>query len=208
MKEIFLIRHARQNITAFNEDVPLSKKGIEQAELLEKRLRNEKFDKFYSSALLRAVETADIINRPHSLDIERRAELNEIDYGVLTSLPLSVKEKEYREFFKALEKREEDIPFPGGENSEDVFRRTSIVFREIEESPYERILIVTHGGAMRATLCGLLHLPFSRRLVFSKHLENTGITKLLYDEESRLYYLETLNDHQHLLSRPELLREL
>ncbi len=207
MKEIYLIRHARQNITAFNLDVPLSEKGIKQAELLEKRLSGLELDKIYSSTLTRAIETADIINRKKKMEIERRSELNEIDYGELTSLPLSVKDNEYKEFFSKLERREEDIPFPKGENSESVFKRTSRVFREIEKSKYEHILIVTHGGAIRASLCGLLNLPFARRLIFSKHLENTSITKLLFDEKSRLYYLETLNDHQHLISRPELLRE-
>lgn len=208
MKEIYLIRHARQNITAFNEDVPLSNTGLRQAELLKERLKGEKFDKLYSSALKRAIETSDILNENWNMQIERRAELNEIDYGLLTSEPLSVKKGKYKAFFDELSMRLDDLPFPGGENSEMVYRRMKIVFDEIAQSDYRRILIVTHGGAMRAAVCGLLSLPFSKRLVFSKHLENTSITKLLYDEEKALYYLEVLNDHMHLIGHPELFREL
>ena len=208
MKEIYLVRHGRQDIRAFNEDVPLSPVGIRQAELLRDRLREEKYDKFYSSTLLRAVETADILNENWHMDIERRSELGEIDYGDLTHEPLSVKTGKYRDFFTALGKREEDIPFPGGENSEMVWNRAKVVFDEIARGPYERILIVCHGGMIRASLCGLLSLPFSKRLVFSKRLENTSMTKLLYDEESGLYYLEVLNDHQHLIGHRELFREL
>ncbi len=208
MKEIFLVRHARQDITAFNLDVPLSEKGHLQAELLKQRLKNESFDKLYSSTLIRAVETIDIVNENWKKPVERRAELNEIDYGRLTSEPLSVKETTYKDFFTRLEKREEDIPFPGGESSRMVWERAKVVFSEIEESPYKRILIVTHGGTIRSLLCGLLSLPFSKRLVFSKHLENTSMTKLLYDEERGLYYLEWLNDHRHLLGHPELFREM
>ncbi len=208
MKEIYLIRHARQNITAFNEDVPLSERGIRQAELLRDRLKDESFDKFYSSVLKRAVETADILNENLNMEIERRAELNEIDYGLLTSEPLSVKGGEYKPFFDELEKREKDIPFPGGENSEMAYRRMKRVFDEIARSNSSRILMVTHGGAMRAAICGLVGLPFSKRLSFSKHLENTSITRLLYDEGTKLYYLESLNDHMHLKGHPELFREL
>lgn len=207
MKEIYLIRHGRQDITAFNEDVPLSERGIKQALLLKERLKDEKYDKIYSSTLKRAMETVDIINENWHLDIERRKELGEIDYGVLTSLPLEVKEGEYKAFFSELEKRESDLPFPGGENSSDVWKRAQPVFREIENSSYSRILIVCHGGMIRATLLGLLSLPMTKRLIFSKHLENTSITKLLYDEKSNLYYLETLNDHAHLCGHSELLRE-
>lgn len=207
MKEIYLIRHGRQDIKAFNEDVPLSDKGIKQALLLKERLKNETYDKIYSSTLKRAAETADILNENWNLDIERRKELREIDYGELTSLPLSAKTGEYKAFFSKLEKRESDLPFPGGENSQDVWKRAEVVFKEIEKSPYKRILIVCHGGMIRATLLGLLALPMTKRLIFSKHLENTSITKLLYDECDNLYYLETLNDHAHLFGHDELLRE-
>lgn len=208
MKEIYLIRHGRQDIKAFNEDVPLSPAGIRQAELLRERLRDEHYDAFYSSTLRRAVETADILNENWHMDIRRKEALGEIDYGLLTSEPLSVKSGSYSAFFSRLEKRKEDLPFPGGENSEMVWLRVRPVFREIEESPSDRILVVCHGGMIRASLCGLLDLPFSKRLVFSKHLENTSITKLIYDEETKLYYLETLNDHQHLVGHRELFREL
>lgn len=207
MKEIYLIRHGRQDINAFNEDVPLSERGIKQALLLKERLKDESYDKIYSSTLKRAIETADIINENWHLDIERRKELGEIDYGELTSLPFSAKDGEYKAFFEKLEKRESDLPFPGGENSRDVWKRAEPVFREIEKSPERRILIVCHGGMIRATLLGLLSLPMSKRLIFSKHLENTSITKLLYDENNNLYYLETLNDHAHLWDHNELLRE-
>ncbi len=207
MKEIYLIRHGRQDIKAFNEDVPLSDKGRKQAYLLKEYLKDETADKLYSSTLQRALETAAIINENWHLDIEKREELKEIDYGELTSLPLSAKDGEYKTFFDELEKRESDLPFPGGEKSEEVWNRAKVVFREIEESPYEKIYIVCHGGMTRATLLGLLGLPFTKRLIFSKHLENTSITKLLYDEKSKLYYLETLNDHTHLKGHSELFRE-
>ena len=59
---IYLIRHGRQNSRLCNVDVELSKEGREQADLLGKRLEKYDIDAVYSSQLIRAKETADIIN--------------------------------------------------------------------------------------------------------------------------------------------------
>ena len=59
---IYLIRHGRQNSPLCNVNVPLSDAGRRQAELLGKRLKKESIDAVWSSDLIRARETADIIN--------------------------------------------------------------------------------------------------------------------------------------------------
>ena len=64
--EIYFVRHGQ---TIWNtqkrfqglSDSPLTELGIEQAKLLGKKLKNVKFDKFYSSALKRANDTANYI---------------------------------------------------------------------------------------------------------------------------------------------------
>ena len=59
---IYLIRHGRQNSPLCNVNVPLSDAGRRQAELLGERLKKESIDAVWSSDLIRARETADIIN--------------------------------------------------------------------------------------------------------------------------------------------------
>ena len=206
MKRIYLVRHGKQDTLLFNADASLSGIGIKQAELLQERLKDCSFDKIYSSTLKRAVETSDILNRNWNMPIERRAELCEIDYGFFTGIPIASSEKENKTFFERLYSRNEDLAFPEGENGEMAYKRAKIVFDEIEKSPYENILIVCHGGLIRSVICGLLDLPFSARFAFSKYLENTSISSLLYKEDSRLYYLESLNDYTHLKPFKELLR--
>ena len=206
MKHIYMIRHGRQDSKLCNVDVPLSPEGREQAELLAERLKDRHFDKIYSSVLLRAMETADIINAFHGMEIERRSELNEIDWGDLTGMSIPDMYEEYAEFLDERSRHCEDLRFPGGENCEDVCRRALPVFREIEESDYESILIVTHGGAIRSLISGLLGLRYSDYLAFSKVLENTSITEFRYDEKTRMYTLERLNDYAHLDGHPELCR--
>ena len=177
-----------------------------QASLLSERLSTWHFDKMYSSVLTRAVETAELINVHHHMDIERRAELNEIDWGELTGMKIPVMLEEYGDFLDRRGSHTEDIRFPGGENCEDVCRRALPIFREIEESDYESILIATHGGTIRSLIAGVLGLRFSDYLAFGKVLENTSITEFCYDERLKVYSLERLNDYAHLEGHPELCR--
>ena len=177
-----------------------------QASLLSERLSTWHFDKMYSSVLTRAVETADLINVHHHMDIERRAELNEIDWGDLTGMKIPVMLEEYGDFLDRRGSHTEDLRFPDGENCEDVCRRALPIFREIEESDYESILIATHGGTIRSLIAGVLGLRFSDYLAFGKVLENTSITEFCYDERLKVYSLERLNDYAHLEGHPELCR--
>ena len=60
---LYMLRHGRQNSALCNVNVPLSEEGIRQAELAGERLSKYGIDAVYSSELIRAVETAEIINR-------------------------------------------------------------------------------------------------------------------------------------------------
>ena len=86
---IYLIRHARQNSTDCNVNVPLSAEGRKQAELLGKRMNKYKIDALYSSDLIRAVETAKIAFKDRkelSDNIIIRPGIAEIDFGSLTGV--------------------------------------------------------------------------------------------------------------------------
>ena len=79
---ILLIRHGRQNSPLCNVNVPLAEEGRRQAELLGERLKNENVDAIWSSDLIRAVETADIINQYLKVSREIRSDLKEISFGI------------------------------------------------------------------------------------------------------------------------------
>ena len=96
---IYLIRHARQNSTDCNVNVPLSAEGRRQAELLGKRMNKYKIDALYSSDLIRAVETAKIAFKDRkelSDNIIIRPGIAEIDFGSLTG----VHDSEVKRFYK------------------------------------------------------------------------------------------------------------
>jgi len=207
MKHLYFIRHGRQSSKLCNVDVPLSREGQKQAELLRDRLASMSFDIMLTSTLSRAIETGDIINEKLKLEVERYPGLNEIDWGDLTSLTNNERKERYGDFLKERKERNSDLAFPGGENGEDVFSRAYPVIENIVNSNASSILVVTHGGLIRSLIPGLIGMDMKVKLAFAETLENTSITEFVYDPSTSLYTLERLNDYAHLSSHPELLRD-
>lgn len=205
-KRLVFVRHSRQCSNKCNVDVDLAPEGILQAELLAKRLEKSSFDVMYTSTLKRAIQTGDIINKVLNLKVIRRDGINEIDWGDIVGLDSKERLEKYSSFMKERLLRTSDLPFPGGESGEDCFKRAYPVIEEIINSEYQNIIVITHGGLIRTLICGLLDLPFKSKLAFGSSLENTSLTEFIYDSDTSLFTLETLNDHNHLNGRPELMR--
>lgn len=204
---IYLIRHGRQNSKLCNVDVELSSEGREQAHLVGKRLAKYGIDAVYSSDLIRAVETADIINeyikKPRVID-ER---LRESDFGELTGLENSVLKEKFKDFLLERAKMEQDLPYPGGENCEMVFKRAFAAIEEIAHKDYENVVVVTHGGAIRALMTGIVKADYARGLVFGRQMENCSISEILYDKDMDEYHIERINDYAHFEDEDRLLRK-
>lgn len=237
--KLFLIRHARQNSPLCNVNVPLADEGFIQSMLLGQRLREYHIDKVYSSDLIRAVMTADIIrceingkmNRgnpvsdihtiDHSKILKEISELNnkdceyeelrETDFGELTGLPDSVLQVKYADYFAARDLKLEDLRIPGGENGEEVYfrmnRAMNSIISDAIKNDYANVAVVSHGGAIRCYLAGLLGMPQSHRFMIVKNMENTSITEIHYNTENDVYSVERINDYAHLEEYEELLRK-
>ena len=206
MIKIYLIRHGRQNTTLCNADVELSPEGRKQAELLGARLKNYGIDAVYSSNLIRAMQTAEIINRELKLPVEIREGIREISFGAMEGHSDEYNEEHFHEFKLEQKKLTEDIPYPEGENGTAVYNRAMPVIKEIAGSEKKNIAVVAHGGTIRALLAALIGRSQAERFLFAVSLENTGITQLAYDPDSDRYYLERFNDYAHLEPYPELNR--
>lgn len=206
MKEIFLIRHGRQNSRLCNVDVSLDEAGRRQAHLLADRLSGYGIQKLYCSGLKRAVETADIVGGQIGLVPVQIEAFHEIDFGELTGKEDDVIAGQFGEFRQERAKQTSDLAYPGGENGADVIRRVLPDWKRICDSKEERAAIVTHGGVIRSLCAYLLETDLKNKLKFAVDLENTSITQLNYEEEKGIFYLERFNDHAHLEKFPELLR--
>ena len=72
---IYIVRHGEK---IDGENMPLTKRGRKQAELLAKRLRKLKISKMYSSDLERCKETAEIIKKHIKIPIKYDIALREV----------------------------------------------------------------------------------------------------------------------------------
>ncbi|MGB8453331.1 MAG: histidine phosphatase family protein [Anaerocolumna sp.] len=202
---IYLIRHGRQNTILCNEDVELAEEGYLQADLLGKRLAAYEIDALYSSQLIRAVQTAEVINLYIRQQHNIRENIAEISFGDLEGKTNEYIGEHFAAFKAEQMKLEEDIPYPGGECGRDVFIRSMVTMEEIIKSDKKNVVVVTHGGVIRALLAGLLGLDMRKKLLFANSLENSSITELVYDENYNRFYLQRFNDYAHLETNPDLL---
>lgn len=205
---IYLIRHGRQCSKLCNVDVELAPEGREQADLLGQRLKSYDIEAVYSSNLIRARETADIVNKhlnkPRVID-ERWQEAN---FGGMTGLTNEEMREKYGDFLEKRATMTEDIPYPdGGENCRMVFERSFEALKDLTKENYENVCVVTHGGVIRALLTGIVGADYAKWLTYGRQLENCSISHILYDEKMKTFHIERLNDFAHFEGKDYLMRK-
>jgi broad specificity phosphatase PhoE len=121
-------------------DPPLNRQGREQAQILARRLADVPFDAVYSSDLLRAHETALIVAEPHGVPVVTDPGLREIDVGSWSGLTRA-----------EIEERFPGVDHHDGESREDHLARVLATVERIAAAEAgRRILVVSHGGSLRA----------------------------------------------------------
>ena len=203
-----LVRHGQSTANAKGiwqgqMNFPLSEEGRLQAGMAGLALSRETFDGLYSSPLSRAFETASIIRSRTAFggEVIPVEGLSERSGGILEGYTWAEQEKRNPELAKKfLAIPEEDRwALVGAETDEDVIARfgeaiASIGARHPERS---RIVIVSHGGVMRAYLRELFGpevLPGAQRAA------NASITRMQWDD-ARSHLLE-LAATSHLAEDP------
>ena len=161
---LILIRHGQSEWNALNQftgwkDPDLTAKGIEEARNAGKIINNLKinFDFVFTSALIRAQNTAEIIlkeiNQPLST-IKNQA-LNERNYGDLAGLNKDDARKRWGDEQVHIWRRSYDIPPPGGESLKDTGERVLPFFIK-EILPHvckdKSVLVAAHGNSLRSLI--------------------------------------------------------
>ena len=154
----YLVRHGEtesnvKKIIQGQSDSPLTKKGINEIKHIDKKLKGVKFDYAFSSDLLRAKRTAEIIALEHKLAIQTNKLLRERRFGNLEGKSNS--ELEWEKRFDNLT-NEQKYTFkhsPDVESDQEIVNRFLTFIRETAIGfPGKTILVVTHGGIIRASL--------------------------------------------------------
>ncbi|MDN5345332.1 MAG: hypothetical protein PWQ18_1446 [Clostridia bacterium] len=197
---VYLVRHGE---TEWNHsgryqghsDVALSPRGRQQAELLQERFRRVHLDSVYASDLSRALETATTIAAPHGLAVNPVRALREINFGAWEGLTYQEIIAGYQREWEAWRQDPGHRLVPGGESFHQVKDRVWAAFNGIvQQETGHHILMVAHGGSLRALICSILGLDLSA--VWRFRLDNTGVSVVDCYGDKRI--LTLLNDVHHL----------
>ncbi len=200
MRLIF-IRHGETEWNASlryqgHANIPLNERGRAQARAAAARLAQANPVAIYTSDLERAAETAAIVAAPLGLQPQIMPELREINVGEWEG---HTPEELYRRFPDHMREYDRDPARTvriGGESYAQLQQRALGSLNQIHEkhTQNETILIVSHGGTIRAVLCHVIGLDL---IYFGRMwLDNGSFTELRYGANG--WRLLRLNDAAHL----------
>ncbi len=172
-RRLWLVRHgltewnAQQRFCG-HRDIPLSERGRGQAHWLAERLQEEMISAIYTSDLVRARETAEIISyqRTPAVQIRVSDAWREIDFGEWEGLTYAQIAEQFKGQLGFFTNPESYSP-PNGESLAHMQRRVMNALAAIaysDDLPATRnVVIVSHGGPLRILLCNLLGMPIQRQ---------------------------------------------
>ncbi len=195
MATLVLLRHGQSQWNLENRftgwtDVPLTDAGRDEARRAGEALKSRgfSFTKAYTSDLVRAQETLDIVLGvlgQEGIPIVRDQALNERHYGDLQGLNKAETAEKYGAEQVHIWRRSYDVPPPGdkGESLKDTAARTLPYFDEYimkDLTGGETILVSAHGNSLRSIVMELDKL--SKEEVLELNI-GTGIP-LIYEIDS------------------------
>lgn len=156
-----MVRHGQSQWNLENrftgwKDVDITEQGRKEAQLAGKLLKEEVFEKAFTSTLKRAQHTLSIIleeSTRRDLPVIISSALNERSYGQLEGLNKLETALKYGEQQVYIWRRSYDVAPPGGESLKDTADRVIVYFKE-QIAPLlqkgKNILVVAHGNSLRA----------------------------------------------------------
>lgn len=159
---IFLVRHGATTLTAEDRfagatDVPLSDDGREQVRRLSSRLSREKIAAIWASPLSRTIETAEILAKPHGLEVNPSSELREISHGHWEQLTRAEVEAHFPKEAAAWDEDPYTFAPLGGESGLQVTARAlPALLSIVQKYEGQNVLVVSHKATIRLLLSTLL----------------------------------------------------
>lgn len=143
----YLLRHgeALSNVDRFYSswpekiNNPLTPQGVKMVEKAAEELKGKDIKFIFSSDLLRTKQTAEIIAKALSLEVNLDIRLRELDFGIFNGKPAEFFDNYFREETDRLEKS-----VPEGETYRQVAQRVTDFIKDIDEHHKGNILIVSH----------------------------------------------------------------
>jgi alpha-ribazole phosphatase len=191
---LLLVRHGETDWNVAGRyqghtDQPLNARGRQQAALLARRLAQEPVAEIYSSDLCRATQTAAAI-APAQVD----PRLRELSFGSWEGLTAAQIGDKYPQSLSAWIGDPLNAAPHGGESLHQLGQRLQSFLQELERAHDRTVLLIAHGGSLRAIICLALGLPLTAYWRF--RLDPTSVSELELTGEGAT--LVGLNDSNHL----------
>ena len=191
---LILIRHGE---TPYNverkfqgsADIPLNDKGRRQAKFAMEALSNTHIDAVYSSPLIRAVETAEIIISDRQLDVKKVSDLREMTVGNWEGFTIDEINKGYPKEYATWLYHPDLFRLEGAETLETVCSRTVEAVRAIaEENIGKTVLIVSHICCLSTAMLTFAGLPISK--LWEHPVKNASINIIEFSDDGEFSIIE------------------
>ncbi len=196
-RDILIVRHGETELNRLNtiqgrgENPPLNDTGQRQALLLFNKYKNEKFEVVYTSSLQRTHQTVKLFIE-NGIPWEKTPDLDEISWG---SLEGKTSTHAVREQFHNLVQEWNlgnlNAKIPDGESPLEMQKKHLRFIEQYRSTSYSKILVCSHGRAMRILLATMLNKPLQEMDQF--HHRNTSVYRVVDDGHTF-----TLTDHNNL----------
>ncbi len=160
---IYFIRHGETDLNVSGKfygwtDCDINAVGIKQAESLYTFFKDQNIDTVYSSDLLRAAHTAKIIFRDNDCEIQYDENFREMNFGDWENQDFSYIKKHHSEKLERWKTSWQEEYHENGETFIEFYDRvTKAIDKIVAESKGKNIAIVSHYGALAASICHLIH---------------------------------------------------
>lgn len=196
--ELYIVRHGQSQANSSNviqgqSSTPLSELGLRQASALATAFHDLAFDAVYSSDLERAMQTAQIAV-PDQTPIPC-ASLREWNLGVFQGLTYEEVAVRYPVEWAAFKNASIDAVVPDGESAQEITKRLVAFTEEIVAKHQSgRVLLVSHGGAIRILLRHALKIQGNWPV--PPKITNASFSKFIISNDT--WCLDTWNCTLHL----------
>ena len=215
MMRFYLIRHGQTDWNIEGKiqgktDIPLNQTGLHQAELLARGMRSREIAAVYTSPLLRARQTAELLAGEKGLPVQVIPELREVDFGLWEGKTWEEIEAEYPRDLHCWEENPA-VGMPTGGETIDCCkmrcrRAVERILAEEENLPAAAaadgdvpacrdVAVVAHGGILVHVVDYLLRNQKEKKEIIVK---NASISVVEYDRATAVGHLLILNDTAHL----------
>lgn len=180
MRMILLIRHGetdwnRSGRIMGEQPIPLNATGLRQASELAAVLREHPLTSLYTSPVLRAVQTTEIVAASRSIAVQEEGRLREIGVGDWAGR--FWQELDHEPARLTWYTHPQQARFPNGETLEEVQQRAvSAVQDALTQHPAGTLAFVSHGDVLRALVAHFLRLPLEAMRAF--RFDHAAVTAL------------------------------